>query len=387
MDNLNEEELENKRILDFIKSKKTDDFWKKGADDGVIGDLWLGDKSYIDFINEESAKAGIVELTEEQKVKREEQKKWEAQTTKNDIEWLKTQSENYFKNKPKKEYTPLTVSEDQYSELSSDLDSIEDKLLSCDELDEDQVANLKDKLKEFESRLREKIKPKTITIANSVHTKMKNHCALYNIKIGDWVEKVILDEIKRSPWRKSTTEDIEIEKKNIMQRYFKSREINRLVKSDKLIILPKFKFLGYSSTDNKPVYNFTGNNDEYNYAKNFRIGCKIDTLTKSEPVSVKFLEEFVEIDLDRGPMADINDSITSSLYSDSNITEDCFATDPDISKKIDALIAEAKRIKVPNNGDSDYRTEMETIEDFLKETNNMGNEWKEYRETGKMTFK
>jgi len=373
MDNLNEEELENKRILDFIKSKsRADSSSFMNPEDGVIGDLWLGDKSYIDFINEESAKAGIVLLTEEQKVKRENDKKWESDTTKQDKDWLRMQADNYFKNKPKKEYTPLTVSEDQYSELSSDLDSIEDKLLSCDELDEDQVANLKDKLKEFENRLREKIKPKTITISNSVHTKMKNHCALYNIKIGDWVEKVILDEIKRSPWRKSTTEDIELEKKNIMQRYFKSREVNRLVKSEKLIMLPKFKFLGYSATDNKPVYNFTGNTEEYNDAKNFKIGCKIDTLTKSEPVSVKFLEEFVDIDLDRGPFnmdSVVTDNISTSLYCDTNPLTKAFnktTEDKDLSNKLDELIAEAKKIRVPNTGDSNYKTKMETIKDFLE---------------------
>ena len=205
------------------------------------------------------------------------------------------------KNEGPRNYDPM---EDKYSELSTDLDSIEDKLDSCDELDEDQVTNLKDKLKEFENRLKEKIKPKTITITSSLHNKIKNYCNKHNEKIGDWVDKILKTELEkpRLTHYEEEQKKEEMEKEAILKRYFDSKKTHKLIKSDKIIALHNFKFIGHSQLDHKPVYDYLGSEAQLKTDLN-RIGCNVNVVF-NEILTPDFLASFEEMDLDLGKSLD-----------------------------------------------------------------------------------
>jgi len=79
-----------------------------------------------------------------------------------------------------------------YASLMSDLDKID----NVSELDEEQVLRIKEKFKEVENSLKEKIKPKTITISGPTHNKIKEHCTITMENIGDWSEKTLLSATK-----------------------------------------------------------------------------------------------------------------------------------------------------------------------------------------------
>ena len=52
-------------------------------------------------------------------------------------------------------------------------------------------------LKKRASQLsRKESKIKTLTISSQVHSEIKKYCVVNNIKIGEWVEKVLLEEIR-----------------------------------------------------------------------------------------------------------------------------------------------------------------------------------------------
>lgn len=62
-------------------------------------------------------------------------------------------------------------------------------------LDEENLLTLKEQVKLLEKKIREKNKPKTITISGETHNKIKNFCNSININIGDWVSKTVIDAI------------------------------------------------------------------------------------------------------------------------------------------------------------------------------------------------
>ena len=82
-----------------------------------------------------------------------------------------------------------------YSTLMSNLDNID----SVTELDEEQVLKIKEKFKQVETVLKNKIKPKTITISGPSHTKIRDYCALLNENIGEWCDKVLINFIAENP--------------------------------------------------------------------------------------------------------------------------------------------------------------------------------------------
>jgi hypothetical protein len=88
-------------------------------------------------------------------------------------------------------YKPAT-NDSYYASLMSDLDKID----NVSELDEEQVLRIKEKFKEVENSLKEKIKPKTITISGPTHNKIKEHCTITMENIGDWSEKILLSATK-----------------------------------------------------------------------------------------------------------------------------------------------------------------------------------------------
>jgi hypothetical protein len=54
---------------------------------------------------------------------------------------------------------------------------------------------LKEKFKEIETKLKEKAKPKTITISGEAHNIIKNHCNALNQSIGEYTEKIMLENV------------------------------------------------------------------------------------------------------------------------------------------------------------------------------------------------
>ena len=210
-------------------------------------------------------------------------------------EWLDSGSglsyNDYFVNKHNED-----IGKDSYTDLVSDIESFEKTLNDCDGLDDDQVLALKDKIKNFEAKLKDKVKPKTITISSSVHNKIKRHCSIFNLKIGDWVEELVLRELNNLPIKPYTKEDEENEKKDILVRYLKSRETNKLMKSEKLILLPKFKFIGYSQVDFKPLYDYTGTEKQFEKDME-KIECKIQ-LVPRDILSLEYRPEFIQTEVD-----------------------------------------------------------------------------------------
>ena len=178
---------------------------------------------------------------------------------------------------------------DSYSALLTEINTIEKTLNDCESLDDDQVLSLKDRIKMFESRLKDKIKPKTITISSSVHNKIKKYCSDFGLKIGDWVEETLLKELANLPY---TAHDEEKEKEEIVKRYYESKKTNKLLKSDKLILLPNFKFKGYSQIDFKPIYDYIGTDRQFEkIAENRLLKCNI-TFVKRDIVVTEYLPEF-----------------------------------------------------------------------------------------------
>ena len=89
--------------------------------------------------------------------------------------------------------------EKRYSEKKSTYDLFInglDKINDISELEDEQIIKLREKLKEIDVKLKEKTKPKTITISGEAHNMIKNHCSLIKENVGEWSEKILVDKIK-----------------------------------------------------------------------------------------------------------------------------------------------------------------------------------------------
>jgi len=209
---------------------------------------------------------------------------------------------------------------DSYTDLVKEISTIEKTLNDCDGLDDDQIIALKDKIKNFEAKLKDKVKPKTITISSSVHNKIKKYCNDFNLKIGDWVEDTLLKaldctdtQIKQKystyeeyveaakddlmkKWKEYQTyeEYVEAAKDDLMKKWKEYQKINKLIKSDNLILKPKFKFKGFSFIDHKPMYDYLGT-DAQLQKEIETIKCKIYLTTNVQELSNPiYIDKFAE---------------------------------------------------------------------------------------------
>ncbi len=88
------------------------------------------------------------------------------------------------------------------SEIENTLDGLENYVVNHgSELSKDQITNLQNQLSKLEEavlRKKSKIKKiKTLTISTKSHSEIKKFCAKRGVKIGEWVEEVLLREINR----------------------------------------------------------------------------------------------------------------------------------------------------------------------------------------------
>ena len=166
------------------------------------------------------------------------------------------------------------------------------------DLDEKDILELKNKMKQIEKKIKEKNKPKTITISGKDHSIIKEYCTTLNLNIGDWTAKVLLDKIEADKcFVELDQEDyFEIEEKEITERYIDSQKHKTLYKFDKLIINKDFHFKGYSIIDGNPLYHCDNfNNNTKTLLDSNGITCK---LTSGRELGKRILENMeLEIEI------------------------------------------------------------------------------------------
>lgn len=131
--------------------------------------------------------------------------------------------------------------------------------IDVENISEVDLNNIKNQLKQVEKKVKEKKKPKTITIPGDTHAKVKKHCNLFNLNIGEFTEKVLLEELERNQCIKKDErdeEDIQKEEMSEIEKRFIDNELKSrtLIKSNKLLFSKYLKFYGYSITDGSPIY-------------------------------------------------------------------------------------------------------------------------------------
>jgi hypothetical protein len=130
----------------------------------------------------------------------------------------------------------------------------------------EELLILEEKVKNIKKRIRERKKSKTITIDGEAHETVKNHCASLNVNIGEWVSQTLLIAVEnyKEEINCLITDDIDFEefqkneKNRILDKYSKKEEDRHLFKSNKMLFCEDMKFIGHSSEDNYPIYEFTG---------------------------------------------------------------------------------------------------------------------------------
>jgi len=139
--------------------------------------------------------------------------------------------------------------------LGFEMDGIISSLESCD-MSEQEILDMKSKMKEMDKKLKEKNKPKTITVSAQTHNTIKNYCNVMNYNIGEWTTSVLLEKIKDDKCVEVVDDSDEFREEQIEEineRYLSER-YGTLYKTTKLIMNKNFKFVGYSSLDALPIY-------------------------------------------------------------------------------------------------------------------------------------
>ena len=131
--------------------------------------------------------------------------------------------------------------------------------IDVENISEVDLNNIKNQLKKVEKKVKEKNKPKTITISGDAHGKIKKYCNLFNYNIGEFTEKILLEEIEKNKCIEKDERDLEDIKKEEMseieKRYIDNELKSRtLIKSNKLLFSKYLEFYGYSITDGLPIY-------------------------------------------------------------------------------------------------------------------------------------
>lgn len=170
--------------------------------------------------------------------------------------------------------------------LKSDLFNILNMVDKVD-ITESDLNEFKSKMKEIEKKVKEKNKPKTITISGKDHSIIKQHCTKLNLNIGEWVSEVLLREINGSSCIEIINEDNynevrEKDEEDLLEKYsFKKQGF--LFKSNRLLMNNDFKIAGYSIIDGLPIYIFDGDLEKLDEKYNFQeIGLELKKIKRSE---------------------------------------------------------------------------------------------------------
>ena len=131
--------------------------------------------------------------------------------------------------------------------------------IDVENISESDLNSIKNQLKRVEKKVKEKNKPKTITISGESHSKIKKHCSLFNLNIGEWTEKVLMEELNKSNCIEKDErdhEDIQKEEMSKIEEKYINEELRKrtLIKSNKLLLSKDLKFYGYSILDGLPIY-------------------------------------------------------------------------------------------------------------------------------------
>lgn len=198
------------------------------------------------------------------------------------------------------------------NQLGYEMDGLLNNLDNYD-ITEEEILEMKEKMKEMDRKLKEKNKPKTITVSAQTHSSIKRYCKSMDLNIGDWVTKVVIDKIEAEKCTEEfdNEEYVEIEEKEIIDRYKESKKYKSLYKTDKLIFHKKFAFKGYSSLDGKPVYECDFKNvstllNEYN------VGCNLASNREIGNGIYHNLDLEVEL---LTPQVIVSDEVQQKLYN------------------------------------------------------------------------
>lgn len=174
------------------------------------------------------------------------------------------------------------MSENIKIDKTTPLDSI-----VIDNLTENDVKNLKTKMREIEKKVREKNKPKTITISGEDHSIIKSYCNSLQLNIGEWSAKVLLDEINKHKCilfdDLTYEEKMERDAELIKEKYFNKSNSNlKLFKCNKLLLGRDFKFRGYSEVDAKPIYELASGTENSIINDYIEQGVEFQTCKRNE---------------------------------------------------------------------------------------------------------
>ncbi len=126
---------------------------------------------------------------------------------------------------------------------------------------EEDLIEMKRKVKQMEKELREKNKPKTITIPGKTHSTIKKYCSELNLNIGEWASQVLLREIENDSCVIKLDDDYDTRTKKLAEEIKQKYNVKRSAfKLDKIFIHKDLKSLGYSRVDAYPIYEYTGDN-------------------------------------------------------------------------------------------------------------------------------
>lgn len=176
--------------------------------------------------------------------------------------------------------------------------------IDVENISEADLNNIKNQLKKVEKKVKEKKKPKTITIPGDTHAKVKNHCNLFNLNIGEFTEKVLLEEIEKNKCIEKGERDLEEEMSEIEKRYIDNELKSRtLIKSNKLLFSKYLEFYGYSITDGLPIYEIIEINSKFfndlyrNILKENNIEIKlVNKIQATKNIKTTKVEDFLILD-------------------------------------------------------------------------------------------
>lgn len=158
--------------------------------------------------------------------------------------------------------------------------------------EEFQLAALKAAARKLEQSIKDRKKPKTITISGDAHNRIKTYCATMGLNIGKWTEQVLLREITdnscvekvQSNYEEYINETME----GIKNKYTAKRT---RYKTDKMIVCDVLRLVGESAKTGDPVYELTDDSlNPLNVAYNLSRDITVE-ITDDEVVPLK-LEKY-----------------------------------------------------------------------------------------------